>query len=193
MVMTESTMLPLGTKLPPFALPEPRTGNTFTQDDVRMENGLLVVFMCNHCPFVVHLQQQLKSLGADLPSMGIGMVGISSNDINGYPQDGPRQMKQYAEGIFSTFKYLYDETQQVAKDFKASCTPDIFLFDKDLTLVYRGQIDASRPGNKKPIDGSSIRAAAKLLSEGQTIPESSMVPSIGCNIKWKPGNAPDYF
>lgn len=130
-------MLPLGTELPAFSLLEPLTGKTITADDVRGEKGLLVMFICNHCPFVVHIQDQLKNLGEDLPGLGIGVVGISSNDVINYPQDGPEPMKRYAEGIFSSFKYLFDESQDVAKSFKAACTPDIYLFDKDMKLFYR--------------------------------------------------------
>lgn len=137
MVKTYSTMLPLGTSLPPFSLPEPLTNNTVTQDDVKLEHGLLVVFICNHCPFVVHLHNQLKALGKDLPEMGIGMVGIASSDVQAFPQDGFDAIKEHAQGVFSTFKYLFDETQEVAKAFHAACTPDVFLFDKDLKLVYR--------------------------------------------------------
>lgn len=137
MVLTPSTMQTLGTVAPAFSLLEPLTGNQVSLNDVKGENGLLVVFMCNHCPFVVLMQNQLKALGEDLPKMGIGMVGISSNDVKDYPDDGVEAMKQFASTKFSTFKYLFDSTQEVAKAYRAACTPDIYLFDKDLKLVYR--------------------------------------------------------
>lgn len=148
--------------------------------------------MCNHCPFVVLLQDQLRELGADLKTMGIGMVGISANDISTHPQDGPETMARYAATKFSTFTYLYDETQHVAKAYRAACTPDVFLFNKDKKLVYRGQVDYARPGNGKEVNGESIRAAVNMLVEGKEIAEDSMIPSIGCNIKWITGNGPDY-
>ena len=186
-------MRQLGTVAPDFSLVEPLTGEQVSLDDVMMEHGVLVVFMCNHCPFVVMLQNQLKALGTDLKAMGIGMVGISSNDVVSYPADAPEQMKKYARTTFSSFKYLYDETQETAKAYGAACTPDLFMYNKDKVLVYRGQVDYARPGNGKPRNGESVRSAAKLLSKDQPIPVESMVPSIGCNIKWKPGNEPQYF
>lgn len=137
MVLKGSTMLPLGTVAPDFALMEPLTGKMVSLDDVKLEKGLLVVFMCNHCPFVILLQEQLAALGTDLKDMGIGMVGISSNDAKSYPQDGPKAMKTMASTTFSTFRYLFDETQAVAKAYRAACTPDIFLFDGNKKLVYR--------------------------------------------------------
>lgn len=137
MVATKSAMLPLGTRAAPFALPEPLTGATVQLEDVTRRHGLLVAFICNHCPFVVMQQDQLRALGTDLAAMDIGMVGISSNDVGNYPQDGPEAMKAMAGSTFSTFKYLFDETQEVAKAYHAACTPDVYLFDKDLKLVYR--------------------------------------------------------
>lgn len=193
MVLTPSTMLPLGTTAPPFSLLEPLTGNKVSLEDVRGEKGTLVVFMCNHCPFVVMQQKQLKSLGEDLPKMGIGMVGVSSNDVKDHPDDGIGPMKDFAATKFSSFRYLFDETQDVAKAYHAACTPDIYLFDKDLKLVYRGQIDDARPSNGIAPTGKSIRAAADLLVQEKSIPAVSMKPSIGCNIKWTKGNEPDYF
>lgn len=137
MVVTPSSTLPLGTVAPAFSLLEPLTGNKVSLEDVKGEKGTLVVFMCNHCPFVVMLQDQLKSLGEDFPKMGIGMVGISSNDVTDHPSDGVGPMKEFASTKFSTFTYLFDETQDVAKAYRAACTPDIYMFDKDLKLVYR--------------------------------------------------------
>lgn len=193
MVATKSAMLPLGTRAAPFALSEPLTGATVQLEDVTRRHGLLVAFICNHCPFVVMQQDQLRALGTDLAAMDIGMVGISSNDVGNYPQDGPEAMKAMAGSTFSTFKYLFDETQEVAKAYHAACTPDVYLFDKDLKLVYRGQIDSARPGNGKPTDGAAVRHAADLLVQGKSMPAEEMMPSIGCNIKWRRGNEPDYF
>ncbi|KAI0564450.1 alkyl hydroperoxide reductase [Gracilaria domingensis] len=201
MVVTPSTMLPLGTKAPDFTLQEPLTGKRLSLADVKGEYGLLVVFICNHCPFVIHLQDELAALGRDFKAKGVGMVGISSNDVKKYPADAPDEMANMASTKFNTFQYLFDETQEVAKAYRAACTPDIFLFDRDMTLSYRlvvaicrrGQIDDSRPGNGRPITGKTIREAVDLMVEGKQYPEESMMPSIGCNIKWIKGNEPDYF
>lgn len=220
MVKTESTMLPLGTSAPSFDLLEPLTGKNVSLEAVRGEKGTLVVFMCNHCPFVILLRDQLKSLGADFKQMGISMVGISSNDVSSFPQDGVGPMAAMARSQFSTFPYLYDETQDIAKAYRAACTPDVYLFDADLKLVYRyvfeivtivpchvvaavltdfhsfvssrGRVDEATPGNGKPVTGACLRAAADKLVSGQPIPEDSMYPSIGCNIKWKEDNWPNY-
>ncbi|CAN8067701.1 unnamed protein product [Agarophyton chilense] len=193
MVLTPSTMLPLGTTAQDFTLLEPLTGKKLSLADVKGENGVLIVFICNHCPFVVHLQDELTALGRDFRAKGVGMVGISSNDIHSYPADGPEEIAKFASKKFTTFPYLFDESQETAKAYRAACTPDIFLFDKNLNLVYRGQIDDSRPGNGKPVTGKAIRDAVDLMVEGNPIPEETMMPSIGCSIKWHEGNAPDYF
>lgn len=193
MVMTESTMLPLGTTATDFNLLEPMTGNAKSLADVRKENGVLVAFLSNHCPFVKHIAKELGELGEYLASKGIGMVGISANDVYNYPEDAPELMAKNASSVWKSFPYLFDESQDIAKTYKAACTPDFYLFDKDLKLYYRGQLDRSRPGNRITPDGSAIRAAADRLVAGESMAESEMRPSIGCNIKWKANNAPDYF
>ncbi len=191
MAMTPSTMLPLGTKAPPFTLPD-TVGNPVSLGDVRGEKGLLVMFICNHCPFVKHLRDDLTKFGREYQVQGLGVVAISSNDVVHYPDDHPDKMAQEALEARYTFPYLYDETQEVAKAYRAACTPDFFLFNADLELAYRGQFDSSRPGNGKPVTGADLRAAADAVVNGTAVPENQW-PSVGCNIKWKPGNAPDYF
>lgn len=191
MVKTASTMLPLGTKLPEFSLPN-IDGRTISHADLSQGKGALVIFMCNHCPFVVHLRNELANFAKEYQAKGLAIVGISSNDVEGYPQDGPEQMKEEARNAGYTFPYLYDETQDVAKTFHAACTPDFFLFDKDLHLVYRGQFDDSRPGDGKPITGADLRKACDQVLAGQPVP-AEQKPSIGCNIKWKSGSEPEYF
>ncbi|PXF44385.1 hypothetical protein BWQ96_05828 [Gracilariopsis chorda] len=193
MVLTPSTMLPLGTPAADFSLLEPLTGKSVSLADVKLENGVLIAFLSNHCPFVILLQDQLQALGRDLKEKGVGMVGISSNDIVAYPSDNPERMAELASTKFTTFPYLFDATQEIAKSYRAACTPDIYLFDKDLKLVYRGRVDDARPGNGKKVTGRSIRAAVDLMVTGKPIPAESMLPSMGCNIKWARGNAPDYF
>ncbi|MGB6002891.1 MAG: thioredoxin family protein [Thermoanaerobaculia bacterium] len=191
MVMTPSTMLPLGTEAPDFRLPD-TDEKTVCREDFASAPALLVMFICNHCPFVQHLRDELARFGAEYRDKGLAIVAISSNDVDGHPEDGPVEMRQEVEAVGYTFPYLYDESQEVAKAYRASCTPDFFLFDADRRLVYRGQFDASRPGNDIPVTGSDLRAAADALLAGEPMPEDQN-PSIGCNIKWKPGNAPDYF
>jgi len=192
MVLTPSTMqLPLGAKAPSFSLPDTE-GNIVSLEDFRDARALLVVFMCNHCPFVKHVREELARLGRDYIPKGVAMVGINSNDVTSYPEDSPERMKEEAKSAGYTFPYLYDETQEVAKAYKAACTPDFFLFDKDKKLVYRGQMDGSRPGNNVPVTGEDIRAAIDAVLEGRPVPEEQ-TPSVGCNIKWKPGAEPDYF
>lgn len=192
MVKTASTMLELGTSAPDFSLPNAVDGNTVSLSDVSGQKGLLVAFICNHCPFVVHIRDEFVKFAKDYQEKGIAVVAISSNDVENYPQDGPGKMKEEAAEHGYTFPYLYDEDQSVAQAYKAACTPDLFLFDGDTKLVYRGQFDASRPGNGVPVTGEDLRAACDAVLEGKPIPEPQ-TPSIGCNIKWKAGNEPAYF
>ena len=183
-------MLPLGTVAPDFELPD-TDGNRIARSSFQGK-PLLVMFICNHCPFVKHLRDALAKLGRDYSPRGVAIVAISSNDVDGYPADSPAKMKQEAKDAGYVFPYLYDETQEVAKAYRAACTPDFFLFDKDHRLVYRGQFDDSRPGNGVPVTGNDLRAALDAVLSGKPVSEKQK-PSIGCNIKWKPGNEPDYF
>lgn len=183
MALTESTMLPLGTTAPEFTLPDGE-GKLHALNEIAQKNGLLVVFMCNHCPYVIHLKQALAEAGKRLADKGIGMVGISANDVANYPDDAPEKMVEDAQQFGYTFPYLYDESQQTAKAYDAACTPDFYLFDSAMKLVYRGQFDDSRPGNDKPVTGSDIYAAADAMVAGTPISQEQK-PSIGCNVKWK--------
>jgi len=184
MAATESTMLELGTIAPDFALPDAVSGNTVRRDDYKGKKALLVFFICPHCPFVKHINEALAALGNDYQNQPIAIVAISSNDAVTYPTDSPAGLKQQAETFGFNFPYLYDETQAVAKAYSAACTPDFFLFDDKFSLVYRGQFDASRPGNGVPVTGNDLRAAIDLLLAGKPVPTEQR-PSIGCNIKWK--------
>jgi peroxiredoxin len=184
-------MLPLGSPAPDFSLPNV-DGKSVSLSDSRDARALLVVFMCNHCPFVKHIATELAQLGKDYAARGVAMVGINSNDASHYPEDSPQQMQREVQERGYTFPYLYDETQAVAKAYRAACTPDFFLFDKDRKLVYRGQLDASRPGSGIPVTGQDLRAALDLVLAGQSVPVDQR-PSIGCNIKWKACQEPDYF
>jgi len=190
MVQTASTMLELGSPAPDFCLPDTH-GRQVCRDDFRDKPALLVVFMCNHCPFVKHIQRQLAAVIAEYQPKGLAAVGINSNDVANHPDDSPEKMAEEAERVGYTFPYLYDETQEVAKAYRAACTPDFFLFDAERKLVYRGQFDDARPKNDAPVTGKDLRAAIEAVLEGGPMPEQK--PSIGCNIKWKPGNEPDYF
>ncbi len=192
MVATPSTMLELGTPLPDFALPNAVDGSTITTGDFADRRALLVMFICNHCPFVKHVVQELTRVGADYLPQGAGIVAINSNDVAKYPDDSPEHMEALARREGWRFPFLFDETQEVAKAFKAACTPDFFLFGDDGSLAYRGQLDPSRPGNDVPVTGADLRAALDAVLAGRPVPEPQ-IPSIGCNIKWRPGNAPDYF
>lgn len=183
MALTPSNMVPLGTPAPDFELPDP-TGKVYRLADVRGPNGLLVVFMCNHCPFVKHLKPALAEAGRRLAEKGVGMVGINSNDVTQYPDDAPEKMLEDIREFGYTFPYLYDESQAVARAYDAACTPDFYLFDKDLKLVYRGQFDDSRPGNGIPVTGADLYAAVDAMVEGRPV-SPNQKPSIGCNIKWK--------
>lgn len=182
MAATESTMLALGTPLPPFRLADFQ-GKTTSSDDFRDARGLVVAFICNHCPYVRHIRSELARFGRDYQAKGIAVVAIASNDVQAYPQDGPAGMAEEARSAGYTFPYLLDETQTIAKAFKAACTPDFFLFDGQRKLVYRGQFDDSRPGKGTPT-GADLRAASDALLGGAAI-AADQKPSIGCNIKWK--------
>lgn len=184
MALTESTMLELGTVAPDFALTDVVTGKQVRRDDFRGQKALLVMFICTHCPYVKHIEKGLAVLGMDYDGEPVSIVAISSNDANAYPADGPAGLKQQAETLHFRFPYLYDESQDVARAYKAACTPDLFLFDADLKLVYRGQFDSSRPGNGVPITGENLRAAIDQALAGKAALEDQR-PSIGCNIKWK--------
>jgi peroxiredoxin len=191
MVLTPSTMLPLGTKAPPFSLLSV-DGQVVSLDDLAGAKALLVVFMCNHCPYVKHVAPALADLAREYQAKGAAVVGINSNDTAAHPADSPEQMVLEAENRGYTFPYLFDETQEVARAYKAACTPDFYVFDKNQQLVYRGQMDASRPGNGQPVTGSDLRAALDTVLSGRQ-PSGDQRPSIGCNIKWKPGREPAYF
>jgi peroxiredoxin len=184
MARTESTMLTLGTVAPDFALTDVVTGKIVHRDDFNESDALLVLFICAHCPFVKHIEKELAQFGKDYGGKPLAIVAISSNDAVAYPADNPDCLKQQAEAFGFTFPYLFDETQAVAKAYDAVCTPDVFLFDKDRKLAYRGQFDASRPGNGVPVTGEDLRAAADAVLAGKPAREDQK-PSIGCNIKWK--------
>ncbi|MCA9472739.1 MAG: thioredoxin family protein [Nitrospirales bacterium] len=192
MALTNSTMLPLGTPLPPFQLPDVKSGQRVSQEIFSDSQGVLVMFICKHCPFVVHVEDELARIGRDYRNRGLGIIAISSNDVSKYPDDAPHSLKTMAESLGFVFPMCYDENQAVAKTFTAACTPDFFLFDNKHTLVYRGQLDDSRPGNGKPVTGKDLRAAVELVLAGKSVPQDQR-PSAGCNIKWKSGNEPDYF
>jgi peroxiredoxin len=191
MARTLSTMLELGTPAPAFSLPNV-DGNTVSLADFDDARALLVLFICNHCPYVKHIQRGLVEFARDYQPKGLAVVAISANDVDNYPQDGPAQMAEESGAAGYTFPYLYDETQQVAQAYHAACTPDFFLFDGNKQLVYRGQFDDSRPGNDAPVTGRDLRAAADAVLGGKTVPDDQ-TPSMGCNIKWKTGNEPDYM
>jgi peroxiredoxin len=190
MAVTASEMLPLGTSAPDFSLPD-TTGKMVSLNDFREAKALLVIFMCNHCPFVKHILEGLVVLIKEYLAKGCIVVGINSNDVVNYPEDSPEMMAKLATEAGFTFPYLYDETQEVAKAYRAACTPDFFLFDSDKTLVYRGQMDDSRPGNGIPVTGADLTAAINAVLKGKQGSEEQK-PSIGCNIKWKRGKEPDY-
>jgi peroxiredoxin len=185
MALTESTMeLELGTEAPDFALSDVVTGKTVRRDDFRGQKGLLVMFICTHCPYVKHVEKGLAGLGMDYDGEPFSIVAISSNDAESYPDDAPEGLKQQAQRMGFRFPYLYDETQDVARAYHAACTPDFFLFDGDMKLVYRGQFDGSRPGSGIPVTGQDLRAAMDAVIAGKALPNEQR-PSIGCNIKWK--------
>ena len=184
MAQTPSVMLPLGTVAPSFTLLNTITDQHLSLIDLKGEKGTVIMFICNHCPFVIHVNNEIVRLANDYINKGFQFIAISSNDIINYPQDGPDKMKETAFNHKYPFPYLYDETQEVAKAFQAACTPDFFLFDKSLHLIYRGQLDDSRPGNGIPVDGIDLRNALDAVLKGVAVSEVQK-PSIGCNIKWK--------
>lgn len=184
MALTESNMLGLGTEAPGFNLPNTLSGNNLSLAEAKGEEGTVIIFSCNHCPFVIHVNNELIAVANDYKSRGINFVLISSNDVDNYPQDSPEKMKALGEDLGYPFPYLYDESQEVAKAYDAACTPDIYLFGKNLNLYYRGRLDGSRPGNSIPLSGSDLRSAIDNLL-GQEEPPSIQYPSAGCNIKWK--------
>jgi peroxiredoxin len=184
-------MLDLGTLAPDFDLPDP-DGTHHRLADFADADALVAMFVCNHCPFVKHLRRGLAEFGRDYADRNVAVVAISSNDIESHPADAPERMREEAAAAGYVFPYLYDASQEVAKAYRAACTPDFYVFDGDRKLVYRGQFDAARPGNAEPVTGSDLRAAVEAILAGRA-PDEQQTPSIGCNIKWKPGNEPDYF
>jgi peroxiredoxin len=184
MAATPSTMMPLGTIAPDFELVDTVSGKTLSLSALKGENATLVMFICNHCPFVLHVNDELVRIALNYESRGVSFIAISSNDVENYPQDRPELMTKQAEKVGYTFPYLYDESQEVAKAFDAVCTPDLFLFDHDLKCMYRGQLDDSRPNNSVPVSGKDLRAALDAILSGEAVNEIQ-IPSIGCNIKWK--------
>ncbi len=191
MSVTPSTMRALGTPAPDFCLPEVSSGNTVSLADFKGQS-LLVIFLSRHCPYVKHIVEQLALLGRDYEGKGLGIVGISSNDILGYPDDSPGRLAEMAKQNWITYPILYDSSQEVAKEYRAACTPDFFVFDASHKLVYRGQLDSSRPGSGIPVTGKDLRAALDATLEGRKVSQEQ-IPSMGCNIKWRKGNEPDYF
>jgi peroxiredoxin len=184
MAATESAMLALGTTAPAFSLKHVRDGKLHSVESLTGPKGLLVMFICTHCPFVKHVEQELARIGRDYQKSGIGIVAISSNDADNYPDDAPDGLAAQAKRVGFAFPYLYDETQEVARAYDAACTPDFFLFDAQRKLAYRGQLDSSRPGNNVPVTGKDLRAAMDALAAGRPV-SPDQKPSIGCNIKWK--------
>ena len=193
MARTPSTMLPLGTPAPDFSLTDVQSGETFSRADFAEADGLVVAFWCNHCPFVKHVEDAFVRFADEVMDRGVAVVAIASNDVDAYPQDGPGPMADLAHEKGYPFPYLFDGTQEVAKAFRAACTPDFYLFDGDGALVYRGQFDDARPGLADvPVTGRDLRAAVDALLAGEPIPEAQ-TPSLGCNIKWRPGEEPEWF
>jgi peroxiredoxin len=191
MVAVESTMLPLGTKAPQFALPDP-AGKVWSLDDVAGERATLVAFVCNHCPYVRHIATRLGERAAEWAVAGVGVIGVNSNDVTSYPDDQPERMAKQAVEWNWTFPYVSDEDQSVALAYRAACTPDFFLFDADRRLSYRGRFDPARPSNGVPVTGEELDAAVRAVIAGNPV-GGDQLPSIGCNIKWKPGNEPNWF
>ena len=184
MARIPSTMNPLGTQAPDFKLPDTISGKQLSLTELKGEQGTLMMFICNHCPFVIHVNEELVRLGNDYKNSGVNLIAINSNDVQNYPDDISEKMTVVAKRLGYAFPYLFDETQEVARAYDAACTPDFFLFDASLKLVYRGQLDDSRPGNNIPVTGKDLRAAMDALIAGQPISENQR-PSLGCNIKWK--------
>lgn len=184
MARTPSNMIPLGTPAPNFSLLDTVSGKTASLEELKSDKTTVIMFICNHCPFVKHVDKQLVSLAKDYQAKGVTFIAISANDVANYPQDGPELMTQEAAKVGYTFPYLYDESQDVAKAYDAACTPDFYVFDKDLKCAYRGQLDSSRPGNGLPVTGADLRNALDEILLGQPV-SAPQIPSIGCNIKWK--------
>jgi peroxiredoxin len=191
MARVPSTMLELGTPAPDFALPEPSTGNTVSLSDFSGK-PLVVMFICNHCPFVKLIAGKMAEVAVEFQQQGVGFVAINSNDVANYPDDSPEQMREFIDEYSVSFPYLFDDSQEVAKAYQAACTPDFYLFDAGHKLAYRGQFDAARPGNEQPVTGADLSDAIKALLGNLPLPQEQ-TPSLGCNIKWKQGNEPDYF
>jgi peroxiredoxin len=192
MVRTESTMLPLGTRAPSFRLPDVVAGKPVTLEDLASAPALLVMFICNHCPFVQHVRSGIAALARDYQKKGVAVVAINSNDVEAHPDDSPTNMRKEAAAAGYVFPYLFDESQEVAQAYRAACTPDFFVFDRERKLVYRGQMDGARPGNSVPVTGSDLRAALEAVLAGRPVAATQRA-SMGCNIKWKAGNEPEYF
>lgn len=192
MVKTLSTMLDLGTSAPDFSLPDVVSGQSVSLNTFADDKALLVMFICRHCPFVKHVQQELARIGRDYSDKDVGIVAISSNDAESFPEDSPSSLKQMAEELDFRFPYCYDESQETAKAYAAACTPDFYLFNEARELVYRGQLDDSRPGNGIPVTGKDLRGALDAVLRDEPV-EMAQRPSIGCNIKWKAGDEPEYF
>lgn len=184
MAATPSTMVELGTTAAGFSLPDSVTGKTLSLQYLKGKKGTAIMFICNHCPFVKHINEEIVKIAKEFSAKGISFIAISSNDVENYPEDSPEKMKEVALRLGYPFPYLYDETQKVAKSYDAACTPDFFVYDQYLSLVYRGQLDDSRPGNKIPVTGKDLRSALEALIQGKPISKDQK-PSIGCNIKWK--------
>lgn len=184
MARTLSNMIPLGTAAPDFSLPDTVSGKTVSLQELKSDKATLIMFICNHCPFVKHMDEQLVALAKDYQAKGVSFIAISSNDVDNYPQDAPELMTQEAAQLGYTFPYLYDESQEVAKAYDAACTPDFYVFDKDLKCAYRGQLDNSRPGNGLPVTGADLRAALDEILSDQAV-SAPQIPSVGCGIKWK--------
>jgi len=192
MVATASVMLALGTRAPQFELPDVASGKTVSLETFKDAQGLLVMFISRHCPYVQHVKEELARIGRDYAGRGLGIVAVSANDVASHPDDAPERLREMAEQLGFAFPVCYDASQSAARAYSAACTPDFFLFDSGRRLVYRGQLDDSRPGNDRPVTGSDLRRAVDAVLRGRPVPEDQK-PSLGCNIKWKPGNEPDYF
>ena len=184
MALTESNMLTLGTKAPDFTLPDTVSGKTISLSDIQSDKATVVMFLCNHCPYVIHVNPEIVRLATEYQEKGVRFVAISSNDVNKYPQDGPREMKKQAARVGYPFPYLYDESQDAARAYDAACTPDFYVFDSERNLAYRGRLDGSRPGSGIPLTGKDLRAALDAVLAGAPVAEEQY-PSAGCNIKWK--------
>lgn len=191
MALTPSTMHALGTLAPNFNLQDVISGNMVSLDNFKNKKALMVMFICRHCPYVQHVKEEIAKIGQDYKEKDIGIIAISANDVNSYPEDSPQSLKEMARELNFSFPYLYDKSQEIAKAYTAACTPDFFLFDKERKLAYRGQLDDSRPGNNLPITGKDLREAIDAVLEDKPV-DFNQKPSIGCNIKWKPGNEPSY-